>query len=942
MKVKRTSPSATATPPQTGDENRHGLIEDGLDHAMADPTSATTEMAAPSDGEASTEEELELTDITDPEDMPDRPSEDKAPHHSRNPLDRASAALAERDNVVARTEDLAVVPVETLAPMRSDESLGALTTAPAAEPEPAEPAPPPATPASSPLFAPAPKSRPAARLRNTPHPNGVYALAALVSVFWAGSLLAFAYGFQSRVGPFTFDPFTTAIFGFLALGPVGLIGFSAFAFNQGARFVREAERAKALADDLATPVSEAAVAAGSVVASIRSEIDSATTAATRARIELTALRDGLAEETRRLLEAANESIRTTQHLSQVMGEEREALGRVTVALDHQADRVVNSVERQARMVAEASDLAETQLREAEAALTARAADLTTAADDASKSTQLAGQGLEQQIDRLETATRNVKDRMGDADAGMERQRVLLSETIYNLRTEQEKFEKAFADRQDQLSQLVSQSMQAAQAVTQSVTEANQQFDDLAESTIDRAEAIGDAARQHRAAIATAAVDSLGALTDASLRHRDMLLTETQQMIQAMVQAAEDTRRAADAQMSNVRAQIDQLGEASFTAGQQAEAMFEARLNEARSLIEQSARLAEEAGARSSEHLTEGLVSTRAVVAEFAELLANLEARMATLPQEAARQAQIVTSGLAQGLIQGIEDLTHSARRAAEDSQSFDLSFQDRVRRNYEALGVAVMQLEAMAKRPAAAAPQAQPAPAAPAVPAPSSAPRPVAGRPVLRNAAPGPVVAKPALAPAPALKAEEAQARPRLKLTPAAEATDPVRKIFEAPAPVQPPAPEPAPTPAPTPVLSAKMDQWSWKDLLTSLEDNAVDDDQLGAILIQEIQDMRIDTQTLLPRSRIDEIAAAINAGDYGAALDQVNGLANNSIRRLAKRLQSDRDLMVKAERFVENQSNIVVEASARDREGFLMPTLLSNELGRTYLLFAAALADEE
>jgi hypothetical protein len=76
--------------------------------------------------------------------------------------------------------------------------------------------------------------------------------------------------------------------------------------------------------------------------------------------------------------------------------------------------------------------------------------------------------------------------------------------------------------------------------------------------------------------------------------------------------------------------------------------------------------------------------------------------------------------------------------------------------------------------------------------------------------------------------------------------------------------------------------------------------------------------------------------------LDKVTALAQNSIRRLAKRLQSDRGLMTKAERFVEMQSNMIVDATSRDREGFLMPTLLSNEQGRAYLLYAAALADTE
>lgn len=863
----------------------------------------------------------------------------EAPHGTRNPLEKASAAMAQRDIETRLTETgLQHDDLATPGQMRSDQSLGALaTTEQAVEVErAADTAPAPQD--ETPLFAPravAGPARPKTAAKRTTASLEVYLFALLASALWIGGLLAFAVGFESRLGAFAFEPFTTAVFGFLALAPVGFIGFSAFAFNQGARFAREAERAKGLADDLAAPVTSAAVAAGSAVATIRSEINGATDAAARARIELTALREGLAEETRRLLEAANESIRTTQHLTQVMGEEREALGRVTTALDHQADRVVSSVERQARMVAEASDLAETQLREAEASLTARAADLTAAAEDANRGAQAAGQGLEVQIERLETTGRTVYDRMSDADAGMDRQRVMLSATVDSLKAEQEQFEQTFAERHDQLASLVSQSIEAANAVTQSVADANQQFDDLAGSSIDRAEAMSDAARQHRAAIASAAVDSLSALTDASLRHRDVLLAETQYMIDTMVQAAEEARLAAEEQMAHVKGQIDQLGEASFTAGQQAEAMFEARLSEARTLIEQSARLAEEAGARSSEQLTEGLVSTRAVVSEFAELLARLEARMANLPKEAARQAEIVTSGLAQGLIQGIEDLTLAARRAAEDSQTFDVEFKDRVRRNYEALGLAVMQLEAMGKR--TPSPVSAPIAERPPLAVSSILRQPVAGRPVLRTPPASPTRPDPITRPL--ARPDDRPPRPRLKLTPAIE-TPPA----PTPAPIAAPARPATPPPSPANLGGGedKPDQWTWKDLLTSLEEDFVEDEQLGPILAQEIHDMKIDTQSLLPRASVEEIAASINAGDYDAALDKVTALAQNSIRRLAKRLQSDRGLMTKAERFVEMQSNMIVDAASRDREGFLMPTLLSNEQGRAYLLYAAALADTE
>lgn len=883
--------------------------------------------------------------------------------------DRRSATLAVAD------------PEPTIAPMGSPASLGALATTSGAEAE-AKAAQPETTVPPSDLFIDGPPAKMRRRIsdRAAANPAKVYALAGLATVLWTGSLVAFVYGFNARIGPFEFDPFTLILFSLMALGPVGFMAFAAFALTQGARFGVEARRVKALADEMVGPAALAAGQTGAAVASIRNEIDSAVAAAVKARLELTQLRDALAEETQRLLDAAATSTRTAESLTNVMGQERAAMGAMAGTMDSQADRVMESVARQARMVSEASDLAETQLREAEATLVARAADLTAAASDTQDAALRASQVLERQIERLVLASHDVNHQAQAIETSMARQGDELASAADALTQDRRAFDDAFNTRQTQLAELIQHSMDAAEAVGQSVADASIQFERLAEVGIGRAEEIGEAARHHRAAMASAAVESLSALTEASLRHREVLMHQTQDMVQAMLQAAEDARYAADAQVTNARSHMDQLSETAFSTGQQAEAMFEARLNEARSLIDQSARLAEEAASRSTEQLSQGLVTTREVVAEFAVLLTDLEQRMAQLPHEAARQAEAVSAGLAEGLVKGIEDLTASAKRAAEETQAIDTAFQERVRSNYQALGEAVRQMETLAARAAAvpAAARAEPVAVPPppiATPAAAEASTaPVAGRPVLRPApvpvpAPAPAPASPPasaaastpiqapvrpVAPVPAtaiLAASPKPAsnvlfpgarprpappppkvpivdlptlRPRLKLTPTSE-TDEVRSVFE--------QPSPRPTPS--------NDRWTWKDLLTSIEDSPVDDDQLAEQLIHEISGMRIDAQSILPRARIDEIAAAINVGDHDGAMDQVSRLAPSDIHRLARRLNSDRDLMARAERFVDHQAAMIAEASSRDREGFLTPTLLSNEQGRAYLLLTAALSDD-
>ena len=75
----------------------------------------------------------------------------------------------------------------------------------------------------------------------------------------------------------------------------------------------------------------------------------------------------------RLNEAADNAGRTARRLAENLGRERDQMQTLGLHLDTQATGVIDAVERQSRMVADASDLAQAQLREAEAALAARAA-----------------------------------------------------------------------------------------------------------------------------------------------------------------------------------------------------------------------------------------------------------------------------------------------------------------------------------------------------------------------------------------------------------------------------------------------------------------------------------------------------------------------------------------------------------------------------------------
>ena len=238
-------------------------------------------------------------------------------------------------------------------------------------------------------------------------------------------------------------------------------------------------------------------------------------------------------------------------------------------------------------------------------------------------------------------------------------------------------------------------------------------------------------------------------------------------------------------------------------------------------------------------------SARATLAELQDMMAELEQRAARLPANARGQVDLVRTAVAKGM----DELMAQARRTAEEAQSIDAAFQERVRRNFEMLSEAVRLMGTAA----AASPFAPSVLQTPAALAPARRP-PAAEPALLDEPAPGPEaddvldledLMEPAHAtPVEAGDPARAEAlRPRLKLTPTATDEE-FSAVFEAAG-----------------GQSADVDdlpegEWTWKDLLASIDGADSDGERLQDQLGAELAKMGVEPGKLLPKARIDEIAA--------------------------------------------------------------------------------------
>jgi hypothetical protein len=761
-----------------------------------------------------------------------------------------------------------------------------------------------------------------------------YPVAIIMSLTWAASAVMFAVGYQSRDWAFDFKPVQVGLLTVVAVLPAALMGIVAHMLRQGAALTEEARIARQVTDDLVAPVVLAAGGAGHVVEGVRQEIERAREITAAAVDQLSELRLALSQETERMSSTVSAAERAAQLLTEGLGHERREMGLLSAKLDSRASEVAGAIQRQAKMVSEASDLAQTQIREAEATLAGRAADLAAAAADAGELGALASQQLSLNAERLETVGEAVGERLGALWTGLAREReqfVALSDT---LSASQNEVMGNLTTQRSQLIDAVAQARVGSQEIHAAATSSSEALRKLIAEAAAQVGALAQTARAEQEIIDNEARARLHRFSQMVAEERALIEAESQAALSALGDAAEQTRQSARrameettavaaAQTDSAKARMDELGEVAFTAAQKADEIFETRFSAARRMIEESSRLVEDAGARSAQKIEVSLTATRSAVAELEALLDDLGAHAGRLPSEAHANVEAVRTAVARG----VDDLTHAARLAAEETQLIDAAFQERVRHNYEMLSESVRLMTKMAG-------VAEPS----AAHAGSALSERVGEMETVRVAAGGgrfsAGMGRPRDAAAdageqddPPLTLGEAL-RPRLRLTKTDQDRE-VTTVFEQ-----------VRTDTERDREREPGEPWTWRDLLKTVDSTppgAVSEDGLSGRLRAEIEALGVDSAALLPRSRVDDIARALEDGDLDAGRDTVRRLAPAAVRRLSRRMNMDPALRIDAQRFVGRFGNQVVEALSG--EAGAANALLSSDPGRVFLLLDAAVS---
>jgi hypothetical protein len=741
--------------------------------------------------------------------------------------------------------------------------------------------------------------------------------AVAVAGLWALAPIAFAMGYRTGLAPFGYEPFALAVFVLMAVGPAALVLLAAWLARQAQLLAYETRREQAAADALLAPSLLAAARAGDVAHVVREEIARASAAAEEARDSLLALQDALAFETEKLAGATAQSVRTAHELASTLGRERSELGALAQSLDGHATRLTDAVTQQARMVSEATDLAETQIREAESSLAARTAEFATAAGELSGVARIAGEDLTRHIARLETAGTGVAEQLLGLEAGLSGQRSALVTLTQALKGDQAAFAAESEAHATRLASFIQDARAAANEMSERATAGGEHLRRLMSDAATQFRDLAETARAEREEFGQSTLQSLEAVSTAAADQRAELEAQARAAIEALARAAEETREAATRHAAIAREQVDTLSEAAFGAGQKANQVFEARLEEARALIETSSRLVEDASVASARKLAEGAEAARSAMTDLSAMLAEIEDRTGRLPQLATDQADRVRAAIADSM----DELMDQARRTADQAQAIDAAFQDRVRRNFEMLSQAVRLVGAAASPVGEAALMT---PAQLGTPEPSPAAPAATSRRSTRPSTPPPSSSSD--------QAHGLGLRHRIRFTPTATDRE-FSAVFEAASGVQPP-PDPDGDDSSD---AGDGDTWTWKDLLASLDGEGDDAGPPEAQLLADLSDMGVDPARLLPQSRVAECVVRIGSDDWDGARTIVRKAAPAATRRIGRRLQTDSEVRAKAEQYIRRYTRLVDESSDQGGDEALM-TVLDTVGGRLFLLIDATL----
>lgn len=532
------------------------------------------------------------------------------------------------------------------------------------------------------LSAESPEADPGRHAAPLERPGGAWLiwLANSFALLWVGGAAAFiwgALGVQSleRLGQYGFGQLTgLAVF---AIAPALLFVMSGLMAREVVRNAHNTRRVEHAIRRLTDPAQYARHEVQTLSQAVTGEVERINSALESALARLAAMEEVISHHAESLELSATDARDRTEELLKGLRKERLRLGEVSESLDDKAALIAAAISDQSKMVAAAAELASNQASDSGRRILASVESLQDAGDSVTERSNIVATKLSERTAHLHELSDTLKERSEDLDAAYVKHRGRLSEAGEALRKEQEKIAAALDFHRAELEVMATTARDGADALTSASTNGAAAFKQSVDEALDRANSLAGrvrsesehAAREHEAALArlVAAAQEAKSISEAAIE-------------------------AIEAQADAVTQKVEHTNEVAFDAAKRSDDAFAQRLAEADKLTSRASQVADEAAEAVRRRLEAVLASARVETQNVERHIDTMTNRLAELPVMARERAQEAADALRRGL----EGLNAAAMVAAEESQEIDAAFQARIRQNYELLSDFMLRMGSVA------------------------------------------------------------------------------------------------------------------------------------------------------------------------------------------------------------------------------------------------------
>jgi hypothetical protein len=646
------------------------------------------------------------------------------------------------------------------------------------------------------------------------------------AVLWLAMVASYHVGFLGPEGFARLSPLQWAELMVVALAPVAFIALAANMTRTTQKLQEQARAAAAAAERLTRPDFAASEEVATLGALIRGELSALDQGLERTIARLGSLERDVTKQAQSLHHAARDSQTAAIDVTERLSKEREAMGALVKSLDEKVAMIAEAIATQSRMVADACDLADTQMRDATTRLGEQASQLTGAFRTARDTGAEAAESAEHNMNRLREATR-----------ALEMERTAMESALARITDRQDHILKASAESRAGQEQVVQQSEQTVEAFMATISEA-----------VEQAKALSQMAERERA------------VNESTVRSAIVRLED---MAEQARKAAHVARLAVEEQADSALKRIESLGEATFELTARTDQTLENQLNAARKLVERSASTIDEAASRVSHSLDAGLAGAKARLDTLEAELSGLSEKLQKLPDTITAQ----TGAVREALTAGLRDIHAEVRAAAEDARTLESEVDGRIKTHTDMLSDMAGQLTPLQiEKPQN--PMIDPVPSKPEVPG--------------------------------------------------------LDSLFS------------EPPPSPAPASKSQAGDWTWKELLNTLENNETSTHAHSEPVLDAIKGMGITVRAALPDALMRTLATQWQDQGLAQAITTVRRSAPASVRKIANKIKADTELARLANHYVVAYGDILnATRTAADKTP---TTLLDADAARAFWLMSGAL----